>query len=65
VPRSGFSYSFELECRFAAQWAGYTWEAFVELDGDQQSEVVATYQARNHIDAIVAYENYKRSKRRR
>jgi hypothetical protein len=51
--------------RLAAQWANYTWEQFALLDGDRQSEAVATFQARNQIDAIMAYENYKRSKRRR
>lgn len=60
LPRSGFEYSIDLEMRLAAQWAGYKWQEFSDLDGDEQSEIVATYQARNQIDGIVINENNKR-----
>lgn len=64
MPNSGFSYSFELEMRFAAQWAGYKWQEFLALDGYEQDAILATYEAKHRIDAINSYESSKRMKRK-
>lgn len=64
MPNSGFSYSFELEMRFAAQWAGYKWQEFLKLEGEEQDEVLATYEAKHRIEAINAYEGSKRLRKK-
>lgn len=46
--------------RFAAQWAGYTWEQFAALDGEEQDQIVATFEAAKRIEAVNAYESSKR-----
>jgi hypothetical protein len=50
--------------RFASQWASYKWNDFLKLDGEEQDEIVATYQARMKIEAINAYEASKRLKKK-
>lgn len=66
VPRSGFRYTQQLEMRLASQWAGYKyWDEFVNLDGDIQSDIVATYRANNQIQGLLAYEMKKRSRPRK
>jgi hypothetical protein len=47
--------------RLAAQWAGYRyWDEFINLDGDVQSDVVATYRSYNQIQGLLAYEAQKK-----
>ena len=57
----GVEYSDELHHLFAAQWAHLTLEQFEDLDGVQQSRIVAAYECRMQIDAIVAYEQMKKA----
>lgn len=64
VPRSGISYSTELEWRLAAQWAGYKFGEFQALDGDEQSDIIATYRANFQASAVVSYEQAQEMKRR-
>lgn len=63
VPRSGIAYSPLLEWRLAARWAGYTFEQFTELEGDEQSMIVASYRANNQIEAVLSAEQVKEMKR--
>lgn len=52
-----------LEWRLAARWAGYTWEAFTALEGDEQAMIVATYRCSTQIDAVVAYAMWKKQQK--
>jgi hypothetical protein len=45
-----------LEWRFAAQWSGVSYKEFEELDGDEQSRVVAAYRSHIQIAAVEARE---------
>lgn len=64
VPRSGASYSDEFEWREAARWAHYTWEQFAALDGEEQSAVVAHYRGHHQLEAVVAHEQARESRRK-
>jgi hypothetical protein len=65
TPRSGFTYSPLVEWGLTAQWAGYKFfEEFLKLPGDKQSFLVALRRTGQQIEAIIEYENYKRSKRK-
>jgi hypothetical protein len=54
VPRSGVSYSTEFGWREAAHWAGYRWEVFRTLDGDDQAAIVAHHMAHLQLEAVIA-----------
>ena len=56
MPRSGITYSTEYEWYEAAHWAHYTWEAFCDLDGDDQARIVAHFRAHHQIEAVIAKE---------
>lgn len=60
MPRSGVTYSRELEWRLAAAWANYTWEQFCELDGEQMSAHIAAYRTQNQIDSVLAVDRSRR-----
>jgi hypothetical protein len=62
VPRSGVTYAGELEYRFAAQWAHYQWEDFIDLDGEDQSAIVASYRAYNQIEGVLATKANEKAK---
>ena len=47
----------------AAQWGGYTWTAFCELDGESQSVIVAAYRCKMQMDAVLDHERAKELKR--
>jgi hypothetical protein len=64
VPLSGVSYAPELEWRLAARWAGYRYEDFALLDGEEQSDTVAAYRVNGHIEALMAQEQSRRARRR-
>lgn len=64
VTRSHVSYSVQLEWRLAAQWAGYTYEAFEQLDGDLQSGHVAAYRVNGQIRAVVEQDQADEAKRK-
>jgi hypothetical protein len=65
VPRSGISYSREFEWREAAHWAGYLWEEFCELDGDDQAAIIAHYRAHLQLEAVLAQDQERRNRRNR
>ena len=56
------SYNYELHCREAARWAGYTWDAFCDLDEDDQAAVVAHYEEINELEAVMQYDAERRAK---
>jgi len=64
VTRSHISYSVQLEWRLAAQWAGYRYEDFAELDGELQSGHVAAYRASNMIRAVLDQDQANEMKRK-
>jgi len=41
--------------RLAAQWGHYTFEEFVELDGESMAATIAAYRTSNYAEALVAY----------
>src|SRR3989304_1487707 len=43
LPDTGVTYSDELDWRLAARWAGYKFDDFQLLDGEEQSSIVAAY----------------------
>lgn len=50
---SGFTWSADYHYRRAARWAGFKrYREFCELDGLEQSEIVAEYEAHMQIVAI-------------
>ncbi|MCC7208330.1 MAG: hypothetical protein IT323_13565 [Anaerolineae bacterium] len=54
--KSGVTYSVQFEWRLAAHWAGYRrFKDFQALDGDEQSEIVATYRAWAQMRAVEEY----------
>ena len=50
------SYSLEFEMREAARFLHYRWQEFLELDGEEQSEIVAHYRAHGQIEGVMAKE---------
>lgn len=62
--RSGVSFSSALEWRLAAQWAGYKYEKFIELEGDLQSAHVAAYRSYHQIEAVLSEAAAKEMARR-
>lgn len=63
MPRSGITYAAEFGWIIAAQWAGYTWREFSELDGDEQAHIVAAYECNQQMTAVVAHEQHKEQQR--
>jgi hypothetical protein len=56
VPRSGLKYENPmLEWVLAARWAGYRWDEFQSLPGDEQSFLIAAYRISNQIEAVVSH----------
>lgn len=55
--RSGVTYNSELEERLASQWAGYRYEEFLDLDGDQQAEHIAAYRVTHQVEAVLAQQS--------
>lgn len=43
----------------AAQWWGYRWEKFTQLDADEQAFLIAVYRTNNQIEAVIAYKRYQ------
>lgn len=64
VPRSGLTYSTEFEWVLAAQWAHYKQEEFRELEGDEQSRIVAAYRCHMQAEAVVHHEMQRKMDRR-
>jgi hypothetical protein len=45
-----------MEWRLAAEESHLTWREFLDLEGEAQSEIVATYRVKHRIEAVLAYE---------
>lgn len=60
MPRSGTKYAGILEWALAAQWWGVGWEAFCDLDGADQSFLVAVYRTAKQIEAVEAWQHSKK-----
>lgn len=65
VPRSGVTYTKELEWTLAAVWANYKPDEsdFFAMDGEIQSRVIAAYRTHNQIEAVISYEQVKEARR--
>lgn len=61
VPRSGARYTQRFEWADAAHWWGYKWEEFVELDGEEQSFLVAVYRAHHQLQAVIQKDLMKKA----
>lgn len=48
----------------AAKWGGYTWEAFIEMEGPVQSRLVATYETVMQIEAVTSMDAQKEANRK-
>ena len=59
MKRSKANYSLDFERFLASKWAGYTWQVFQELEGDEQAVVIAAYRIENRI-ASLDYQNAMR-----
>ena len=53
----------EFEWLMAAHWGNHTWPEFCELDGEQQSVIVAAYRCKIQMDAVLDHERAKELKR--
>ena len=62
MARSGIGYDAVLDWAFAAQWWGYKWEEFCDLDGTDQSRLVAVYRTHNQIEGVIQKDVLRRSK---
>lgn len=60
TPRSGVTYNVTLQWIFAAVWANYTPTAFLELAVDDQSLIIAAYEAHEQIRSVLEYEQVKK-----
>ena len=65
MPRSGITYSPELEWIAAAVWAHYRPDdepgGFFSLDGERQSMIVAAYETEMQIEAVTAQEQMRQA----
>lgn len=61
MPRSGVTYSSELEWRLVAAWANYRFEDWVELSVDQMASHIAAYRTQNQIDGLLAVDRNRRA----
>jgi hypothetical protein len=60
VPRSGVTYTNELEWRLCAAWANYRFEDWLELDLDEMVGHIAAYRLQNQIDGVLAVDQKRR-----
>jgi hypothetical protein len=67
VPRSGVTYSEQLEWDLAAIWANYRPDddpgGFYALDGEMQSRIVAAYETHLQIEGVITNEQNEAAKR--
>lgn len=64
VPRSGVQFSFDLEWRLAAHFAGYRFEDFILLQTENQAHHIAAYRCYTRIEAVVEQVRAKEAKAR-
>lgn len=53
TPAGEIAYAFELEEIFAAEWSHTPWPMYLAMDPDEQAKVVAAYQVKKKLDAVV------------
>jgi hypothetical protein len=63
TPRSGITFTLEFERRLVAKWAGYTYEAFCDLDGFNQAGHVAAYRDYQYMSAAEAERDKRNNKK--
>lgn len=64
MPRSGVSYSGELEVALAAQWWGYYLEHFEQLSGPEQARRIAVYRIAKQAESVIAADQQRQARRR-
>lgn len=62
VPRSKLQVSALYEWREAARWAHYRWGEFRDLEGEEQSAIIAQYMVTRQIEAVFEHERLKAQK---
>ncbi len=60
TPRSGAEYAPLFGYALAAHWWRYKWEAFCELDADLQAFLLAVYEDKHNLDAVIAHQMSKK-----
>lgn len=65
LEKSGASYSDQFEWRLAAQDSHYRYADFEQLDGDEQSRIVAFYRQRRRMEAVMADDQARTARRNR
>lgn len=50
----------EFEWREAARWAQYSWNDFTDLDGEEQSRIVAHYRCHLQLEAVIAQDRERK-----
>lgn len=64
VPRNPLDFSEEFEWAMAAKWAGYRVKDFEELEGAEQSRIVALYRTNTQLEAVIAHDSQKKAERK-
>ena len=65
TPRGQIKYNNPMiEWVLAAHWGNYTWTDFRDLDGEDQSLIVAAYRVYNQIEAVMAWYGRKKTRRK-
>jgi hypothetical protein len=54
-----------VEWIMAAHWANHTYQSFRELDGEEQSKLVAAYRIEKHAEALLAQEQAAKARQHR
>ena len=63
MEQSHLIYAQELHWRLAAKWNNLTFDQFLAYEGEEQSRMLATYEASNMIDAVMSSDAARRAKR--
>ena len=58
------TYALEFEGRQAARFAGYTYQDFLKLPGEEQNSIVAHFRMHNRIQAVLADDAEKKAERK-
>jgi hypothetical protein len=64
VENSHVTYSQELHWRLVAKWSLITFDKFIELEGAEQSRLVAAYETSMQIDAVLTADAQRQAKRK-
>lgn len=62
VPRAGLQCNAIFEWRQAAKWAGVEWSTFCDLDGYEQSAIVAQYLTHMQLEAVLEQDRIQRER---